>query len=55
MMPDVFGRFFKHFGRSLTDYYWLKRLDQVYRLYCKDGDSIEVTTDRERLRTRFEQ
>ena len=55
MMPDVFGRFFKHFGRSPADYYWLKRLDPSYRVYYKDGDSIDVTTDRTRLKARFEE
>lgn len=55
MMPDVFGHFFKHFDRSPTDYYWFKRLDPSYRVYYKDGDSIDVTTDRERLKAQFEQ
>ena len=55
MMPDVFGRFFRQFGRSPADYYWLKRLDPSYRVYYKDGDSIDVTTDQATMRARFEE
>ena len=54
MMPDVIGRFFKDFGRSPADYYSLKRLDPSYRVYFKDGDSIDITTDRTVLCERFE-
>lgn len=54
MMPDVFARFFTHFDRSPADYYWLKRLDPSYRVYYKDGDSLDVTTDRQRLKAQFE-
>lgn len=36
-MPDVFERYFKQFGRSVSDYYELKRLDPSYRIYYKDG------------------
>lgn len=54
MMPEVFGRFFKHFGRSPADYYWLQRLDPSYRVYYKDGDSIDVTTDQATIQAQFE-
>ena len=50
MMPEAFGRFLAAFDRSPADYYWLKRLDPSYRVHYKDGDSIDVTTDRSRLR-----
>jgi phytoene desaturase len=36
-MPDVFERYFKQFGRSVSDLYTLQRLDPSYRIYYKDG------------------
>ena len=32
-MPDVFERFFQQFGRSVEEFYSLKRLDPSYRVY----------------------
>ncbi|MFC7175991.1 phytoene desaturase family protein [Halosegnis marinus] len=37
LMPDVFERFFGHFGREPSDYYDLARLDPHYRIFFK-GD-----------------
>lgn len=36
-MPDVFERFFAQFGKSVSDYYALDRLDPSYRVYFPDG------------------
>lgn len=36
-MPDVFERYFNQFGKSVADYYQLKRLDPSYRVYWPDG------------------
>lgn len=36
-MPGVFERYFNQFGKSVSDYYQLKRLDPSYRVYGKDG------------------
>lgn len=55
MMPDVFGRFFRDFGRSPAEYYSLQRLDPSYRVYFKDGDRIDIPTDRRLLCQRFEE
>jgi len=35
LMPDVFERFFGHFGRKPDDYYDLERLDPHYRIFFK--------------------
>ena len=35
-MPDVFERFFQHFGHSHTDFYSLKRLDPSYQVFWDD-------------------
>ena len=32
-MPDVFERYFEQFGKKVTDYYTLERLDPSYRVY----------------------
>jgi len=36
-MPDVFERFFSCFGKKVSDYYELIRLDPSYRIYWADG------------------
>lgn len=36
-MPDVFERYFHQFGKKVTDYYQLKRLDPSYRVYWSEG------------------
>ena len=36
-MPDVFERYFQQFGKKVSDYYSLQRLDPSYRIYWKDG------------------
>lgn len=36
-MPDVFDRYFAQFGKKVSDYYQLKRLDPSYRVYWDDG------------------
>ncbi|WP_254840730.1 phytoene desaturase family protein [Natronomonas marina] len=54
LMPDVFERFFSHFGREPSDFYRLERLDPHYRIFFKDGDSVAVTDDREEMYDLFE-
>jgi len=36
-MPDVFESYFEKFGKKVSDYYSLKRLDPSYRIYWNDG------------------
>jgi phytoene desaturase len=38
-MPDVFERYFAQFGKKVSDYYRLKRLDPSYRIYWDEGHS----------------
>ncbi|WP_229110164.1 phytoene desaturase family protein [Halapricum desulfuricans] len=42
LMPDVFERFFEHFGREPEEFYDLERLDPHYRIFFKDGESDGV-------------
>ncbi|WP_086478531.1 phytoene desaturase family protein [Arenibacter amylolyticus] len=46
-MPDVFERFFNDFGKSVSDYYTLQRLNPAYKIFFSDevitiGDSLEL-------------
>lgn len=52
-MPDVFERFFGSFGKKVSDYYQLKRLDPSYRVYWKDS-VMDVPADYEELKKLFE-
>jgi phytoene desaturase len=54
LMPDVFERFFGHFGREPSDYYELTRLDPHYRIFFKDGDRVDMVPDLEANREVFE-
>lgn len=51
-MPDVFERYFKQFGKSVSDYYTLERLDPSYRVYWNDGP-IDVPANFEALQQLF--
>jgi phytoene desaturase len=55
LMPDVFERFFGHFGRSHDKYYGLEHLDPHYGIFFKDGDEVTVTADREVTKATFEE
>ncbi|MEO7522850.1 MAG: phytoene desaturase family protein [Ferruginibacter sp.] len=52
-MPDVFERYFNSFGKKVSDYYDLKRLDPSYRLYYKDGP-LDVPADYDEIKKLFE-
>nr|WP_280177942.1 phytoene desaturase family protein [Halorussus marinus] len=55
LMPDVFERFFGHFGREPEDYYGLEHLDPHYKIFFKDGDEVTVSADREETKAIFEE
>jgi len=54
LMPDIFERFFGHFGREPADYYDLERLDPHYRVLWEDGDRVDVPDDPAAVRELFE-
>ncbi|MFT4921198.1 MAG: phytoene desaturase [Haloarculaceae archaeon] len=54
MMPDVFERFFGHFGKQPEDYYDLQQLDPHYRIFFKDGDRCDARGDPAYMRDLFE-
>jgi phytoene desaturase len=54
-MPDVFERFFQHFGKSPSDYYSLERLDPSYRIVYGKDDMLDVPASFDGLSAMFEQ
>ena len=52
-MPGVFERFFNCFGKKVTDYYQLQRLDPSYRVYWPD-ESMDIPADYNALKLLFE-
>jgi len=52
-MPDVFERFFEQFGKKVSDYYQLTRLDPSYRVYWED-DAMDIPADLAALQTLLE-
>jgi len=52
-MPEVFERFFNCFGKKVSDYYQLKRLDPSYRIYWPE-DKMDVPANYEALKELFE-
>ena len=52
-MPDVFQRFFEQFGKDVSNYYQLTRLDPSYRIYFENGPE-DIPADYEELKKLFE-
>ncbi len=52
-MPDVFEHFFGQFGKKVSDYYSLTRLDPSYRVYWEDGYT-DLPADYQKLKELFE-
>jgi phytoene desaturase len=52
-MPDVFEKYFAQFGKKVSDYYTLQRLDPSYRIYWQDGYT-DMPADFEELKKVFE-
>src|SRR5688500_6168332 len=52
-MPDVFERFFQQFGKEVSDYYSLIRLNPSYRVYWPDGYT-DIPSDYNELKAVFE-
>jgi len=52
-MPDVFERFFNCFGKKVSDYYILDRLDPSYRVYWNE-EPMDIPADYNELKKLFE-
>lgn len=44
-MPDVFEDFFKKFGRNVSDYYTLQRLDPSYKIYFGKNQEVKLPAE----------
>ena len=53
-MPDVFEKYFNAFGKSVSDYYGLKRLDPSYRVFYSKSDVLDIPAGVEALCTMFD-
>ncbi|MFK7920902.1 MAG: phytoene desaturase family protein [Bacteroidia bacterium] len=53
-MPEVFENFFNLFGKKVSDYYTLKRLNPSYRVYFDDDDFVDVPADMGELEALFD-
>ncbi|MFA5113092.1 MAG: phytoene desaturase family protein [Candidatus Margulisiibacteriota bacterium] len=48
LMPKVFEGYFALFGKKVSDYYRLKRLDPNYRVFFGGGDQVDIPADRQK-------
>ena len=53
-MPDVFERFFNDFGKKVSDYYQLDKLNPAYTVFFKDKTSITIGDTLESICEAFE-
>jgi phytoene desaturase len=54
-MPDVFEDYFARFGKKVSDYYQLERLDPSYRVVFQDKSTTDLPAGLEPLKALFEQ
>jgi phytoene desaturase len=52
-MPDVFEKYFESFGKKVSDYYSLQRLDPSYRVYFEKA-TWDLPANYEQLKNLFE-
>jgi phytoene desaturase len=52
-MPDVFEHFFNCFGKKVSDYYQLERLNPSYKIYWQN-EEMDIPADYEELNQLFE-
>jgi phytoene desaturase len=53
-MPDVFEQYFEKFGKSVSDYYELERLDPSYRIYFSEDHIMDLPASMEGMYELFE-
>jgi len=52
-MPDIFEKFFADFGKKVSHYYTLNKLDPAYKIFFED-DSITIGDTLEKISKEFE-
>ncbi len=53
-MPDVFENYFSLFGKRVSDYYELVRLDPGYRIYFSENEIMDIPANMQELEALFE-
>ena len=53
-MPDVFESYFGDFGKKVSDYYQLEKLDPGYEVYFDNQSSIKIGDSLEKIYAAFE-
>lgn len=53
-MPDIFERFFAHFGTHSSNYYDLIQLSPAYRIFFDESKTIDIPTSKDELFNLFE-
>jgi phytoene desaturase len=53
-MPEIFENFFKDFGKKVSDYYQLVRLDPAYRVFSQNQTPIDLPADINEITALFE-
>ena len=53
-MPDIFENYFALFGKKVSDFYDLKRLDPGYRIYFGENDIMDIPAGMNELENLFE-
>ncbi len=53
-MPDIFDKFFNDFGKSVKDFYEIKKLNPAYRVYFGLDDYIDIEDSLEKITKKFE-
>ncbi len=54
-MPDVFESYFAKFGKKVSDYYELDRLDPSYRVVYSQEEQVDIPANMAELQALFEQ
>ncbi len=53
-MPDIFDKYFAHFGKKTSDYYQLVRLSPSYTVVFGENDFVDIPENMAALRQLFE-
>ncbi len=53
-MPDVFESFFNDFGRQVSEYYTLEKLNPAYKVFFENHESIIIEDTLEKIYAAFE-
>lgn len=54
-MPDVFDKYFETFGKKVSDYYELQRLDPSYKIFYSGDRTLDIPAGVDALCAKFEE